>query len=115
MFIRSKLCLSFWVAAAVVVFGHTHARAQAGTASGIPIATDLRKVATGSWSEYAVSAGQLKMKQKFALVASQATTTTLEVAISGGPPGTDKMAVQFILESTNTGEQVKKHAIQVGS
>src|SRR5262245_17769155 len=66
------------------------ARAQGTPGPPLPVGMDVRKAAVGSWSSYDVAVkGMPPMRQRFALVARDAATTTLELTTDGGPvPGT---------------------------
>jgi hypothetical protein len=68
--------------------GASVARAQAprGMATmPLPLASDLKKVPVGSWSEYTVNDGQNVVSARMALVARSARSVDVETQIKGGP------------------------------
>src|SRR5687767_10069771 len=74
---------------------------QLGSA-GTPLAVDLKKVPVGTWAEYnmVISAGGQKMtvKSRWALVARDANSVTLESINEGGPMGAGaKQIIKMVL------------------
>jgi hypothetical protein len=62
------------------------ARAQApGVPSAMPLVVDLGKVEVGSWAEYTMTMGSMSLTSRWALVARNAKTSTLEMTTTGGP------------------------------
>jgi hypothetical protein len=60
------------------------ARAQ-GAPAAMPLVVDLKKVELGSWAEYAMSMGSMSLTSRWALVARDAKSNTLEMSTRGGP------------------------------
>src|SRR5688572_19099162 len=93
-------------------------RAAAGQAGPtLPVALDLRGVAVGSWSEYTVKVAQLPpFKQRFALVARDASTCTLEMSVQGGmmsPRG--RVVLKVVLDpDLSKPDRLKKVVMQLG-
>jgi hypothetical protein len=101
----------------------------AATASGqglgsdaTPLALDLKKVPVGAWSEYAMSigAGQQAMtvKSRWALVARDANSNTLETTIEGGPMaaagGKTVMKMVLVPDPVKSDRPVKQMVMKVG-
>jgi hypothetical protein len=60
------------------------ARAQApGTPESLPLAVDLRKVEVGSWAEYDAKVGSLPLSSRWALVARDGRSNTIELTTKG--------------------------------
>src|SRR5439155_4837946 len=66
-----------------------------------PMALDLKKAAVGSWAEYsmAIGTGQAKtVKTRWALVARDASSNTVEMFAEGPPSeGAGKMVIKLVL------------------
>jgi hypothetical protein len=77
---------------------------------------DLRKAPVGSWSEYTVASANLPpMKQRFAVVARDAATHSVEMTSEGGPLGKNKMVLKFVLEADpSKKDRVRQSIIQLG-
>ncbi len=77
------------IAALFVVAGlslPTLARAQTpAVPEGMPLVVNMRKVAIGSWSDYAMSMGSMALTSRWALVARDRRSNTLEMTTTGGP------------------------------
>jgi hypothetical protein len=100
----------------------------AATASGqglggeaTPLALDLKKVPVGAWSEYTMSlgAGQQAMtiKSRWALVARDANSNTLETTIEGGPmAAAGKMVMKMVLvpDPVKSDRPVKQMVMKLG-
>jgi hypothetical protein len=62
------------------------ARAQApGVPAGMPLVVDLQKVEVGAWAEYKMSMGTIALTSRWALVARDAKSNTIELTSKGGP------------------------------
>lgn len=93
---------------------------QLGSAS-TPLAVDLKKVPVGTWAEYnmIISAGGQKMtvKSRWALVARDANSITLESINEGGPMGPGaKQIIKMVLvpDPVNAERPVKSMVMKVG-
>jgi hypothetical protein len=108
---RMRLALALLLLAAA-----SPARAQAPGSTPLPLGMDLRKAPVGAWSEYAVSVAELPpMKQRFAVVARDAATHSVEVTSEGGPLGRQRMVLQFVLEADPAKkDRVRRSVIQLG-
>jgi hypothetical protein len=83
----------------------------------LPMGMDIRKATIGAWSEYTVTvAGVPPYKQRFALVARDAATHSLEMISEGGTMGPGgKVTVKVILEADPAKkERVRKLIMQLG-
>jgi hypothetical protein len=59
-----------------------HAQAP-GVATSMPLVVDLQKVPVGSWADYKVSVGSLAFTSRWALVARDAKSNTVEMTTTG--------------------------------
>src|SRR4051812_35791258 len=76
--------------------------AQGPGGSSTPLALDLKKVAVGSWAEYSMSIGKgegMSVKSRWALVACDANSNTMEMSAEGAPLARvgGKMVVKTVL------------------
>jgi hypothetical protein len=56
-----------------------------GMPAGMPLVVDMRKVEIGSWAEYTMTMGTITLSSRWALVARDAKSNTLEMTTKGGP------------------------------
>ena len=56
-----------------------------GVPAGMPLVVDMRKIEVGSWAEYKMSMGTIALTSRWALVARNAKSNTLEMTSKGGP------------------------------
>jgi hypothetical protein len=62
------------------------ARAQGpAVPTGMPLVVDMSKVEVGSWAEYTMKMGSIALTSRWALVARNAKSNTLEMTTTGGP------------------------------
>jgi hypothetical protein len=60
------------------------AQAQApGVPAGMPLVVDMTKIDVGSWAEYKMGMGSISLISRWALVARDATSNTLEMTTTG--------------------------------
>jgi len=105
------LGLALWIGGPAVA----HAQAP-GQGPPMPIATDLAKVAAGSWADYSMVMGQLPaMKMRMALVTKTPTSNVIETSVEGGMmAAAGKMVMQMTLAPGQEGA-VKKMVMQLGA
>jgi len=77
------------IALALILLPATAAAQATGSPQSLPLVVDLKKAPVGSWAEYGMNFGEVKMKSRWALVARNASSTTLEMSMLGA------MAVQM--------------------
>jgi hypothetical protein len=94
---------------------------QGGIGGPTPLAVDLKKVPVGSWAEYKVSIGAgggMTMTSRWALVARDSNSNTMEMAAEGGPMARagGKMVVKTVLvpDPTTAERPVKSMVMKVG-
>jgi hypothetical protein len=94
----------------------TAAFAQGPAPQALPIAIDMQKVPVGTWAEYSMTFGEMKLKSRWALVARDAKSNTLEMSMDGAGPGGAKMALKMVLvpDPTASENPVKEMIMQVG-
>lgn len=94
----------------------TAAFAQGPAPQALPIAVDMQKVAVGTWAEYSMSFGEMKLKSRWALVARDAKSNTIEMSMDGAGPGGQKMALKLVLvpDPTSVENPVKEMVMQMG-
>jgi hypothetical protein len=97
------------------------ALAQLGSGSTTPLAADLRKIPVGSWAEYTMTIGMgqgMTMKSRWALVARDSNSNTMEMTAEGGPMAQagGKMVVKLVLvpDPTTSDRPVKGMTMKVG-
>jgi hypothetical protein len=95
------------------------ALAQAPLQPTIPMVLDFKKVEVGSWSSYSISMGKMSMQARFALVARDASSVTMENSIEGGMMAMlgGKMTLKVVMEPdpTTAAKPVKQMAMQIGN
>ena len=81
------------------------ARAQApGVPSGMPLVVDMKKVEVGAWAEYTMTMGSITLSSRWALVARDATSNTLEMTTKGGPVA-KPIVLRMVLAADPTGDE----------
>jgi hypothetical protein len=87
---------STWIVA-LALASAAPAAAQAPGPS-LPMAIDLARVEVGAWSEYTASMGKLPpFRQRYALVARDGSTYTLEMTSQGGTIGRARLVLQLVV------------------
>lgn len=56
-----------------------------GMPSGMPLVVDMKKIALGAWADYQMSMGEMTLASRWALVARDAKSNTVEMTTKGGP------------------------------
>jgi hypothetical protein len=95
---------------------------QAPGGSSTPLALDLKKVPVGSWAEYSMSIGKgegMTVKSRWALVARDANSNTMEMSAEGQPLARvgGKMVVKTVLvpDPVGSDKPVKQMVVKVGA
>jgi hypothetical protein len=88
------------------------ALAQGGIGA-LPLVVDMRKVEVGSWSEYETSSGGKALPSRWALVARDDRSSTLEVT-SRDPRTSKQVVLRTVLPPDPTDKPPKPTVIQVG-
>ena len=78
-----RLCSSLLFALLLLPLA-AHAQGP-GAPAAMPLVVDLKKVELGSWAEYAMTMGSMSLSSRWALVARDAKSNTLEMSTKGGP------------------------------
>jgi len=106
------------IALALVLLPAVAVAQSTGAPQSLPLVVDLKKAAVGSWAEYSMSFGDIKMKSRWALVARDASSTTLEMSMQGGPAAQmgGKIALKMVLDPDPIGAKkpVKEIVMQIG-
>jgi hypothetical protein len=110
-----------WLAGLVIMFaavppGHGQPGAV-GAMGATPMAVDLKKAPLGSWADYVTTVGQVTVKTRWAFVARDQDSHTLETIIDGGPMGKARqMTMRLVLAAvpTGAGSSLKQMVMQVG-
>ena len=93
------------------------ALAQApGLPSGMPLVVDMQDVQVGTWSDYDVKVGGLVLSARWALVARNAKSNTIEMTVKGdmfARPLTLRMVLPP--DPTSNAKRVKPPALQIGN
>ena len=89
-----------------------------GSPQSLPLVVDLKKAPVGSWAEYGMNFGEVKMKSRWALVARDATSSTLEMSMLGAMTAQmgGKITLKMVLDPDPIGaaKPVKEMVMQVG-
>ena len=87
----------------------TSASAQApGVPSGMPLVVDMKKVELGSWAEYSMTMGSITLSSRWALVARDAKSNTLEMTTKGGPVAKPVVLRMVLAADPTSGEKAPK-------
>ncbi len=92
------------------------ARAQApGVPAAMPLVVDMAKTEIGAWAEYKMTMGSISLISRWALVARDATSNTLEVATTGSALA-KAVVLRMVLpaDPTGTAKVRKPLVIQLG-
>jgi hypothetical protein len=102
-----------WILA-LVLAAAARAAAQAPGPS-LPVAVDLARVDVGAWSEYTGTMGKLPpFRQRYALVARDGSTYTLEMTSQGGTIGRVRVVLQLVVSADLTRpDRIKRMLVQV--
>ncbi len=99
----------------------TSALAQAtGSPQSLPLVVDLKKVAVGSWAEYGMKFGELNMKSRWAMVARDDKSATMEMSmdnpVAAQMPGGGKITLKMVmdLDPVKAEDPVKEMVMQIG-
>jgi hypothetical protein len=107
-----------FIALALALLPAAAAAQPTGSPQSLPLVVDLQKAAVGSWAEYGTSIGKTPMKSRWALVARDASSTTLEVSTEGGPfaKARGKVTLKMVLDPDPIGaaKPVKEIVVQLG-
>ena len=89
-----------------------------GAPQSLPVVVDLKTAVVGSWADYNMTFGDNKMKARWALVARNASSVTLEATMRGGVFAQmgDKVTLKLVLAPDPVGlaNPVKEIAMQIG-
>jgi hypothetical protein len=82
---------------------------------GMPLVVDMQKVAVGSWAEYAMTMGSIALTSRWALVARDDKSNTLEVSTKGAAMA-KPLTLRMVLAADPTGpaKPSKPMVIQLG-
>lgn len=102
--------------AVALVLSPTLASAQGvGLPAGMPLVVDMQKVQIGTWADYNVKVSSLTMSARWALVARDAKSNTIEMTVKGeafAKPLTLRMVLPP--DPTSDAQHVKPPALQLG-
>jgi hypothetical protein len=90
---------------------------QGAPGPALPTGMDMRKAHVGDWSEYTITlTGMPPLKQRFALVARDAATNSVEMASEGGSMGPkSKVVVKAVLAADpSKKDRIKQLVMQIG-
>jgi hypothetical protein len=91
-----------------------------GSPQSLPLVVDLKKVQVGSWAEYGMKFGEINMKSRWALVARDAKSTTMEMTMdnpmAAQMPGGGKITLKMVMDPdpVNAQNPVKEMVMQIG-
>jgi hypothetical protein len=85
------------------------------TPAAMPLVVDMQKVEVGSWAEYAMTNGSIALSSRWALVARDAKSNTLEMLTKGGPIA-KPVVLRLVLpaDPTSNDKAPKPMAMQLG-
>ena len=87
-----------------------------GVPAGMPLVVDMQKIEVGSWAEYTMTMGSMSLSTRWALVARDAKSNTLEMATKGGPVA-KPVVLRLVLpaDPTSSDKPTKPMAVQFGN
>jgi hypothetical protein len=91
-----------------------------GSPQSLPLVVDLKKVTVGSWAEYGMKFGELNMKSRWAMVARDDKSTTMEMSMdnpmAAQMPGGGKITIKMVmdLDPVKAENPVKEMVMQIG-
>ena len=101
---RTAIALAFAVA-----FLPSLANAQTpGVPSAMPLVVEMGKVEVGSWAEYKLTMGSMSLTSRWALVARDAKTNTIEMSTMGGPVAKPVVLRMVLPADPLSAEKIKK-------
>jgi hypothetical protein len=110
------------ILALVLALLPTSALAQGtGSPQSLPLVVDLKKVPVGSWAEYGMQFNEINMKSRWALVARDDKSTTLEMIMdnpmAAQMPGGGKITLKMVMDPDPVNAQipVKEMVMQIGN
>lgn len=86
-----------------------------GVPAGMPLVVDMQKIEVGSWAEYSMTMGTMSLSSRWALVARDAKSNTLEMTTKGGPVA-KPVVLRLVLpaDPTSNDKPPKPMAMQFG-
>ena len=100
--------------AALAVPALAHAQPP-GVPMAMPLVVDMQKIEVGSWAEYKMSMGTMALSSRWALVARDAKSNTIEMTTQGGPVA-KRLVLRLVLppDPTSGDKPPKPMAMQFG-
>ena len=97
-------CFAILVLAVMAPFVSSVCWAQApGVPGGMPLVVDMSKVKVGSWAEYKMTMGGISLTSRWALVARNKRSNTIEMTTQGGPVA-KPMILRMVLNADPTSD-----------
>lgn len=85
------------------------ARAQApGVPAGMPLVVDMAKVPVGTWADYAMTMGSISLSSRWALVARDNSSNTLEMTTTGAAVAKPVVLRMVLAADPTSGAKPKK-------
>jgi hypothetical protein len=116
--LRLSLISSILTTLGLLILAPAVASAQMGQGPPTPMVTDLAKVPSGSWAQYAMTVGTMPpMTMRMALVGKGAAGNTIEMSVEGGMSAkVGKVVTQVTLKSGPDWDgKVQKMVLQMGA
>jgi hypothetical protein len=87
-----------------------------GVPAGMPLVVDMQKIEVGSWAEYRMTMGSISLGSRWALVARDTRSNTLELTSKGGPVA-KPITLRLVLaaDPTSEGKPSKPMVVQFGN
>jgi hypothetical protein len=79
-----------------------------GVPSAMPLVVEMGKVEVGSWAEYKLTMGSMSLTSRWALVARDAKTNTIEMSTMGGPVAKPVVLRMVLPADPLSAEKIKK-------
>ncbi len=80
----------------------------AGVPVGMPLAIDMAKVPVGAWAEYSMTMGSISLSSRWALVARDSSSNTLELTSSGAAMSKPVVLRMVLAADPTTNPKLKK-------
>lgn len=105
-----------FVALSILLLSSTALAQSPGMPAGMPLVVDMAKVPVGTWADYKMSMGSIELTSRWALVARDAKSNTIEMTTTGAAVAKPVVLRMVLATDPTTDPRPKKPmAVQFGS